>query len=125
MVFKIQSNFIEHSNFYKYFSELGKSYKMIYKMGVLYIALKEYGSLEHEEKYIKKILKPNNQFLITPITEKNIMREDEEIKSWCRDNLVRLDTEKFEQEQQMKLQEIMENLDKMESILEEKQRKEG
>ena len=88
----------------------------------MYIASNHYDINFNEDKFLKKELKKYNLICFN-INETNIMREDEEIINWCRDNLVRLEKERYEIENQAKLQEIMKNLDKMESILKEKYRK--
>lgn len=126
MIYKIMGNFDEN-NFNNILNSIKTKYKILYKNNNLYIALKSYQeNYESKElQFIKKICKHNN-FIFIEINEKNIMREDEEIINWCRDNFVRLEEEKYQVKNQKKLKEIMDNLDKMEKILkEQKLRKEG
>ena len=121
MVYKIQGDF-QKVHFPLLFSQMGKFFKIIYKNNNMYIASNHYDINFNEDKFLKKELKKYNLICFN-INETNIMREDEEIINWCRDNLVRLEKERYEIENQAKLQEIMKNLDKMESILKEKYRK--
>ena len=51
------------------------------------------------------------------INEKNIMNEEQSIMEWCRDNFVALDRQRYEIEQQDKLQNAWKALDNMEDIL--------
>lgn len=123
MVYKIQGDFSQ-VKFPQLFEDLGKEYKIIYKNGSMYISSKIYQEDEQERQRLMILLNDYNTLVYFLINEKNIMREDEEIRNWCRDNLVRLDKERYEKEKQDKLKEVMNNLDKMEFILKEKYRKE-
>lgn len=123
MVYKVQGDF-SSCNFIDLFQQLGKNFKIIYKNGSMYISSKKYDKKFKEDNYLKKFFKPYNGLIYFQVNETNIMREEEEIRNWCRDNLVRLDRERYEIENQDKLKEVMTNLDKMEQILKEKYRKE-
>ena len=123
MVYKVQGDF-SSCNFIDLFQQLGKNFKIIYKNGSMYISSKKYDKKFKEDSYLKKFFKPYNGLIYFQVNETNIMREEEEIRNWCRDNLVRLDRERYEIENQDKLKEVMTNLDKMEQILKEKYRKE-
>ena len=61
-----------------------------------------------------KIFKPARNFYIKKIDETNIMKEHESIVTWCRDNLVALDRQRYEIEQQDKLQRAWKAMDNME-----------
>lgn len=123
MVYKVQGDF-SSCNFIDLFQQLGKNFKIIYKNGSMYISSKKYDKNFKEDNYLKRFFKPYNGLIYFQVNETNIMREEEEIRNWCRDNLVRLDRERYEIENQDKLKEVMTNLDKMEQILKEKYRKE-
>lgn len=123
MVYKVQGDF-SSCNFIDLFQRLGKNFKIIYKNGSMYISSKKYDKNFKEDNYLKKFFRSYNDLIYFQVNETNIMREEEEIRNWCRDNLVRLDRERYEIENQDKLKEVMTNLDKMEQILKEKYRKE-
>lgn len=119
MVYKIQGNFNE-DNFEMIFKKLGSHFKLMYKHNTLYAALIDYGFVDKNESYLRNTLKPSKNFYICKIDEKNIMNEDQSVIAWCRDSLVGLDRQKYEREQQIKLREVMEAMDNMENILQQK-----
>ena len=118
MVYKIQGNFNE-DNFESIFKKLGPHFKLMYKYNTLFAALIDYNFVNKSESYLRNALRPSKDFYISEINEKNIMREEQSIIQWCRDNLVNLDRQKYEKEEQARLKEVMKAMDNMEAILQE------
>ena len=116
MVYKIQGNFNEN-NFNTILEKIKKFYLFIFSNGNLYVALNDYNLNNQAYKELTKALKPKNEFLVLKIDEKNIMNEAPDIKDWLRNNLVRLDRQKFEAENQEKLKAYNSVLDEFERIL--------
>ena len=69
---------------------------------------------------MSKTIRPVISYYIKEINEKNIMNEEQSIMEWCRDNFVALDRQRYEIEQQDKLQNAWKALDNMEVVLKKK-----
>ena len=116
MIFKIQGDFNEN-NFSKILNKLCKYFKFIYTNGTLYIALGDVKNKQEASVLMSKTFRPVRSYYIKEINEKNIMNEEQSIMEWCRDNFVALDRQRYEIEQQDKLQNAWKALDNMEDIL--------
>ena len=116
MIFKIQGDFNE-DNFSKILNKLCKYFKFIYTNGTLYIALGDVKNKQEASVLMSKTFRPVRSYYIKEINEKNIMNEEQSVMEWCRDNFVALDRQRYEIEQQDKLQNAWEALDNMEDIL--------
>ena len=116
MIFKIQGDFNE-DNFSKILNKLCKYFKFIYTNGTLYIALGDVKNKQEASALMSKIFRPIRSYYIKEINEKNIMNEEQSVMEWCRDNFVALDRQRYEIEQQDKLQNAWKALDNMEDIL--------
>lgn len=116
MIFKIQGDFNE-DNFSKILNKLCKYFKFIYTNGTLYIALGDIKNKQEASALMSKTFRPVRSYYIKEINEKNIMNEEQSIMEWCRDNFVALDRQRYEIEQQDKLQNTWKALDNMEDML--------
>ena len=116
MIFKIQGDFNE-DNFSKILNKLCKYFKFIYTNQTLYIALSDIKNKQEASNLMSKTFRPVRSYYIKEINEKNIMNEEQSIMEWCRDNFVALDRQRYEIEQQDKLQNAWKALDRMEDIL--------
>ena len=116
MIFKIQGDFNE-DNFSKILNKLCKYFKFIYTNQILYIALSDIKNKQEALALMSKTFRPIRSYYIKEINEKNIMNEEQSIMEWCRDNFVALDRQRYEIEQQDKLQNAWEALDNMEEML--------
>ena len=116
MIFKIQGDFNE-DNFSKILNKLCKYFKFIYTNQTLYIALSDIKNKQEASALMSKTFRPVRSYYIKEINEKNIMNEEQSIMEWCRDNFVALDRQRYEIEQQDKLQKAWKALDNMEDIL--------
>ena len=116
MIFKIQGDFNE-DNFSKILNKLCKYFKFIYTNETLYIALGDVKNKQEASVLMSKTFRPVRSYYIKEINEKNIMNEEQSIMEWCRDNFVCLDRQRYEIEQQDKLQNAWKALDNMEDIL--------
>ena len=116
MIFKIQGDFNE-DNFSKILNKLCKYFKFIYTNQTLYIALSDIKNKQEASALMSKTFRPVRSYYIKEINEKNIMNEEQSIMEWCRDNFVALDRQRYEIEQQDKLQNAWKALDNMEDIL--------
>ena len=116
MIVKIQGDFNE-DNFSKILNKLCKYSKFIYTNGTLYIALGDIKNKQEASALMSKTFRPVRSYYIKEINEKNIMNEEQSIMEWCRDNFVALDRQRYEIEQQDKLQNAWKALDNMEDIV--------
>ena len=119
MIFKIQGDFNE-DNFSKILNKLCKYFKFIYTNQTLYIALSDIKNKQEAYNLMSKTFRPVRSYYIKEINEKNIMNEEQSIMEWCRDNFVALDRQRYEIEQQDKLQNAWKALDNMEVVLKKK-----
>ena len=116
MIFKIQGDCNE-GNFSKILNKLCKYFKFIYTNQTLYIALSDIKNKQEASNLMSKTFRPVRSYYIKEINEKNIMNEEQSIMEWGRDNFVALDRQRYEIEQQDKLQNAWKALDNMEDIL--------
>lgn len=100
MIYKILADFTDCLE--EMLEKLNKDFNIIFFNGVLYVSKKN----PYNKTNIHSIIKQDN-ICIIEINEKNLKNEPEPIIDWCRDNFVKLDTIKFETEQQETLNEIL------------------
>lgn len=113
MIYKIIGNFTDE-NFEKIIFKVSSKFKFMYCNDTLYVSIKSIDSIEEDKAFLYKIFKPARDFFIVEITEQTILKEDEVIGEWCKDNFVFLEKQKFEQEQQAKLKKTWVAMDNME-----------
>lgn len=113
MIYKIIGNFTDE-NFDRIISKISSRFKFMYCNDTLYVSMKSIDSLSEDKEFLYKIFRPARDFFIVEITEKTILKEDEVIGEWCKDNFVLLEKQKFEKEQQAKLKKTWIAMDNME-----------
>ena len=113
MIYKIIGNFTDE-NFDRIISKISLRFKFMYCNDTLYVSIKNFNSLIQDKEYLYKVFKPAKDFFITEITEQTILKENEVIGEWCKDNFVLLEKQRFEEEQQEKLRKTWIAMDKME-----------
>ena len=108
--------------------KLKKDFYFVYADGVLYTAVADYTKREAALELLKKTLKPAKDYFTVEITEENLGKESPFYQDWCKDNLVRIDRQRYEIENQEKLKMAMKAIDifeeKMQESLKENDRKE-
>ena len=114
MIYKIIMDFTNLDDVIKL---LSKRFNLIFVDNAIYICDKKYANTTIS--YIKKLLKNNNVFILK-IDETNLANEPCSVVKWCRDNFVALDRQRYEIEQQDKLQNAWKALDRMEVVLKKK-----
>lgn len=118
MVKKIQGDF-DTDKFEAILSKLGKNFDLLFSEGSLYVALRDYANRDIEDTEIKKYLKPARNFVVKEIVPETLQRESQMVQDWCGAKAVALERQRYEEEQQEKMQRAMKALDLMESRLEE------
>ena len=120
MVYKIQGNFND-DNFSSITTSIGTYFKILYcgANNSMYVSLLDIGNEKNAKILLKHFLQPNEEFVILPIDEYSLKRESREVQEWCRDELVRLDTLRYERDNQEKIQQMMKAMDLMEDYLKE------
>lgn len=113
MVYKIQGDF--SNNIEKLLKSISKNYDVFFCGQVLYIGLKSIDSNDN----IKNILKPAKNYYIMKINEINLKFEGPQAIEWIKEKFVKLETEKFEKENQEVLRRTMNFIDEMERNLEQ------
>lgn len=116
MIYKVVGNF-NQENFEKIIKRVSERFGFMYYNETLYLSVKDYDSMEGHKDVLSKAFRPSKDFLIREITSENILKEPEIISEWCRNNFVSLEQQKYEKEQQAKLQEVWKAMDKMEKEL--------
>jgi len=124
MVFKIELDDFE--NFDELLHRLTDKFVFLYLDFTLYVALRSYSKIDAKAE-LSSILKENKSYTLTEIDETNLKHEAPVIMEWCRDNLLRLDKQRFELNEQKELHKLWEDLNTMETKLNEqmKNRKEA
>ena len=120
MVFKIQGNFND-DNFCSITTNIGTYFKILYcgANNSMYVSLLDISNEKNALILLKHFLQPNEEFIILPVDEHTLKRESREVQEWCRDELVRLDTLRYERDNQEKIQQVMKAMDLMEDYLQE------
>lgn len=113
MIYKIIGNFTDE-NFEKIISKVSSRFKFMYCNDTLYVSIKNIDSIEEDKLYLHRIFKPAKDFFIMEVTEQSILKEEEIIGEWCKDNFVLLERKRFEKEQQIKLKKTWVAMDNME-----------
>jgi hypothetical protein len=104
MIYKILADFTNCLE--EILNKLNKKFNIIFFNDILYISKKN----PYDNINLKKMLNLDN-ICIIEITESNLKLEPEPIINWCRDNFVKLDTIKFETEQQDTINKILNFID--------------
>lgn len=117
MVYKLMGNLTDDI-FGEVIEILKKYHKFIYKNGNIYLAVGKYLNRKDAEKELDKIdkMRDNGVFMIE-INENNLKNECPEVIQWCRDELVRLDRERYEVENKDGIKKMFEVLDLFEANL--------
>lgn len=116
MVYKIIGNFTDE-NFDRIITKVSSRFKFMYCNDTLYVSMKNVDSLSEDKDFLYRIFRPVRDFFIVEITEQSILKEDEVIGEWCKDNFVSLEKQRFEKEQQAKLKKTWIAMDNMENQL--------
>lgn len=113
MIYKIIGNFTDE-NFDKIITKVASRFKFMYCNDTLYISMKSIDSIGEDREFLYKIFRPARDFFIVEINEENILKEDDIVGEWCKDNFVLLEKQRFEKEQQSKLIKTWKAMDNME-----------
>ena len=97
MVYKIIGNFTDE-NFDRIITKVSSRFKFMYCNDTLYVSMKNVDSLSEDKDFLYRIFRPVRDFFIVEITEQSILKEDEVIGEWCKDNFVSLEKQRFEKE---------------------------
>lgn len=128
LVYKIIGNFNQDERLVKIFDKIKEYFYFVYADGVLHIAVANYVNREQALEVLKKTLKPAKDYFTIEITEDNLGKETPFYQDWCKENLVRIDRQRYEIENQKKLKMAMKAIDifeeKMQESLKENDRKE-
>lgn len=122
LIYKVIGNFDE-CDFESIINKISEVFKIMYLNDTLYLSLVNYKDYNKQQEILNIAFQPRDIFVITPITEKNIMKQPDVAMQWCRDNFVLLETERYEIEQQEKLQATWKQMDEMEKELREQAKK--
>jgi len=117
--YKVVGNFTD-DNFEKILDKILKKFIYMYVDKALFIALKDYNDFEGSAELIDKTFRPVRDFYIEEINEQNVVNQTPIVKDWCLNNLVRLDTQRYEVENQEKLHQVWHAMDNMEAELQKK-----
>lgn len=128
LVYKIIGNFNQDERLVKIFDKIKEYFYFVYADATLYVSVINYSDREKAMDVLKKTLKPAKDYFTIEITEENLGKESPFYMDWCKDNLVRIDRQRYEIENQEKLKMAMKAIDifeeKMQESLKENDRKE-
>lgn len=120
MVYKVIGN-ISDENFQEIINELMEYNRFIYKNGNLYIALDNYKDKKENEEIIKLFKEKwrEKEIYTIDITLDNLKNENQEVIDWCKENLIRLERKRYEENEQPRLQRMYEIIDLTDEIMSE------
>lgn len=121
MVYKTVGDFGSDAQFIKLLEKIKSHFYFVYTDGILYTALINYANKDNAFAILKKNLKPARNFYTQEIHEGNLGKEAPFYLEWCRDNLVRLDRQRYEIENQKKLKMAMQAIDIFEESMKRSQ----
>lgn len=119
LIFKIKSNSF-NEKIGEIFQKLSSNYSLFFLGEALYVCPNKY----NQKIDFKKALKPQKDFLISELTEEKLEFEEDVVKEWCKDRLVRLDLQRLEVDKQKQIRDILDYLDELDKTLEQTE-KEG
>ena len=118
MIFKIKSDkFID--NLDEIINKSKKYFDIFYCDKTLFLGIKKYTQKKNCKKIIKRILYPINNYSIVEINENNLILENPEIKEWCKNKFIELETQQLEDEKQAEIKEYYDFLDIFDKKLKE------
>ena len=79
--------------------------------------------LDKTLEVLKKVLKPAKDYFTIEITEDNLGKEAPFYLDWCKENLIRIDRQRYEIENQKKLKFAMKAIDIFEEKMQESLKK--
>lgn len=121
MVYKTVGDFGSDAQFIKLLEKIKEYFYFVYTDGILYTALINYTNKDRAFELLKRNLKPARNFYTQEIHESNLSKEGQFYLEWCRDNLVRLDRQRYEIENQKKLKLAMQAIDIFEESMKRSQ----
>ena len=89
------------------------------------MAIKNISEEENCEQLLKKYFKPNKIFLFIKIDENNLKNENQIIVEWCKNIFIKIDTQRFEKENQEKMREYLKSIEKLDEVLKQEELKKG
>lgn len=117
-VCKVQGNF-NTLNFGRVIDNLSTKCELLYLEDTLFVSLRSYKEGDDCMAIARKYFKAKDDFAVIEINKGNISFLSAVAKDWCLEHLVKLDTERYELENQDSLKERWKILDKIESELKE------
>jgi hypothetical protein len=111
MIYKVQNPSVE--KLMELMDLFKKEFNMLFCGNVLYMSLK---SIKNTQKEKIESLKKND-FYIIELNAENLKFETTNVIEWCKNNFYLLEKEKFEFEQQDKLQDMLDFIDAFEQEL--------
>ncbi len=123
LVYKIIGNFNQDERLEKILDKIKSVFYFVYADGVLYVAVSEYSNKDKALEVLKKVLKPAKDYFTIEITEDNLGKEAPFYLDWCKENLIRIDRQRYEIENQKKLKLAMKAIDIFEEKMQESLKK--
>lgn len=117
-VYKVIGRF-DDDNFYSQLNKLSSKFSFIYTNKTLFLALRNWNERQEGAELLKKVFRPIRDYYIEEMNEKNLTTESDYLKDWCVQNIIRIETQRYEEENQDKLKAAWYALDKMEEELQQ------
>lgn len=112
MIYKIMTDFTERLG--TIIEKLNKDFNIMFFNNILYASKQD----PYVKTNIKRLLTKDNVCIIE-INENNLKNEPEPVIEWCRNNFVKLDTIKFETEQQDTIVKMLDFIDLFDKNIQE------
>jgi len=121
MIFKLN---IEYTDIEDVIDRLSENFDILFNSQSFYISEKK--SNTTDKKFIRKILSNYENLYIVEINENNLKYENVHVQCWCRDKFVSQDLQRYEEDNQDKIQNMLKIIEDWKNNLEKiAQRKEG
>lgn len=116
MIYKIITNF--NNDLDKILQHFQKDYVIMFYRNAIYIANLTGNKTQKTVKtFVSKVIK--DDFYLQEINENNLKYEPPQVIEWCKQQFVRLDTLKFEEERQEELRSMLSFVRAVESNIEQ------
>ena len=120
MIIKVIADFLNVDNFSDILEELNENkYETLYKNDCLYVSNSNNILKETNEEFnnlIKRKINIENIF-IKEITENNLSKEDSIVIDWCKNQFIKQDIIRYEDDNQQKIHTLLNMLDGIEAEL--------
>ena len=119
MIYKVSGEFT-NENLTNFINKLKERFKVLYQNENIYLAIKDYNQ---EIKLYKTLEEVNRNIKDLSNSQIGSLGENDFVKTWIQENLIRIEKQRLENEKQKELTNVWNGLDTLEKIIEDELRK--